>query len=586
VHDLVIRGGIIVDGTGCPKFTGDVAIDGAAISAVGGRAGPARRDIDADGLLVTPGWVDIHTHYDGQATWDPVLAPSSWHGATTILMGNCGVGFAPVRKEHRAALIDLMEGVEDIPGTALAEGLQWNWESFPDFLDALEGTKRTIDVAAQVPHHPLRVYVMGERAIRHEAASIEDIAAMHALALEGLRAGAFGFTTSRTESHRTTKGELVPGRHAENRELLGIGAALGKVGAGAFGMLSDFDDEAAEFAWMTELARETERPVWFLLTDRASDPERWQRLMGGVHEARRAGASITAQVAGRPVGLLLGLTTSLNPFTPKPTFAALADLSADERLARLRDPAIRQQIVSEPNAPRLMEILTPLQRDIVTRWDRQYPLGDPPDYEPTDERSIAAMALRTNCSPAEFCYDYLLGGDGTRMLFFPITNYVHGDHGVVHRMLTDPATLLGLGDGGAHCGMICDSSVPSYMLTHWVRDRVRGPRLPLEWVIKRQTSETADFFGFTDRGRLVAGMKADVNVIALDRLRLHHPELIDDLPAGGRRLVQRVDGYRSTIVSGAPIFEDGMETGARPGRLVRAGRIARGGTKNSSRGLA
>jgi N-acyl-D-amino-acid deacylase len=585
MHDLVIRGGAIVDGTGRPKFTGDVAIDGATISAVGGRAGPARRDIDADGMLVTPGWVDIHTHYDGQATWDPVLAPSSWHGATTILMGNCGVGFAPVRKEHRAALIDLMEGVEDIPGTALAEGLQWNWESFPDFLDALEGTKRTIDVAAQVPHHPLRVYVMGERAIRHEAASTEDIATMHALALEGLRAGAFGFTTSRTESHRTTRGELVPGRHAENRELLGIGGALGKVGTGAFGMLSDFDDEAAEFAWMTELARKTERPVWFLLTDRASDPERWQRLMGGVHEARRAGASITAQVAGRPVGLLLGLTTSLNPFTPKPTYAAIAELSADERLARLRDPAIRKQIVSEPNDPRLMEILTPLQREIVTRWDRQYPLGDPPDYEPADERSIAAMASRINCSPAEFCYDYLLGGDGTRMLFFPITNYVHGDHGVVHRMLTDPATLLGLGDGGAHCGMICDSSVPSYMLTHWVRDRVRGPRLPLEWVIKRQTSETADFFGFTDRGRLVAGMKADVNVIALDRLRLHHPELIDDLPAGGRRLVQRVDGYRSTIVSGTPIFEDGMETGARPGRLVRAGRVARGGTKNSNSGL-
>jgi N-acyl-D-amino-acid deacylase len=586
MHDLVIRGGTIVDGTGRPKFTGDVAIDGATISAVGGQAGPARRDIDADGMLVTPGWVDIHTHYDGQATWDPVLAPSSWHGATTILMGNCGVGFAPVRKEHREALIDLMEGVEDIPGTALAEGLRWNWESFPDFLDALEGTKRTIDVATQVPHHPLRVYVMGERAIRHKAASTEDIATMHALALEGLRAGAFGFTTSRTESHRTTRGELVPGRHAENRELLGIGAALGKVGAGAFGMLSDFDDEAAEFAWMSELARKTERPVWFLLTDRASDPERWQRLMAGVHEARRAGASITAQVAGRPVGLLLGLTTSLNPFTPKPSFAAIADLPADERLARLRDPAIRQQIVSEPNDPRLMEILTPLQREIVTRWDRQYPLGDPPDYEPTDERSIAAMASRTNCSPAEFCYDYLLGGDGTRMLFFPITNYVHGDHGVVHRMLTDPATLLGLGDGGAHCGMICDSSVPSYMLTHWVRDRVRGPRLPLEWVIKRQTSETADFFGFTDRGRLVAGMKADVNVIALDRLRLHHPELVGDLPAGGRRLVQRVDGYRCTIVSGTPIFEDGRETGARPGRLVRAGRVARDGTKNSNGGLA
>jgi N-acyl-D-amino-acid deacylase len=573
MHDLVIRGGTVVDGTGRAKFTGDVAIDGATIAAVGGPAGPARREIDADGLLVTPGWVDIHTHYDGQATWDPVLAPSSWHGATTVLMGNCGVGFAPVRQEHRAALIDLMEGVEDIPGVTLAEGLRWNWESFPDFLDALEGMKRTIDVAAQVPHHPLRVYVMGERAIRHEAARPEDIAQMHALALEGLRAGAFGFTTSRTESHRTTKGELVPGRHAEISELLGIGAALGKAGAGAFGMLSDFDDEAAEFAWMTELARTTARRVWFLLTDRASDPERWQRLMRGVRQARDSGAAITAQVAGRPVGILLGLGTSLNPFTPKPSFAALAGLSGEARLVHLRDPAIRQQIVSEPNDPRLMAILTPLQREMVTRWDRQYPLGDPPDYEPTDDRSIAAMAARSNKSPAEFCYDYLVEGGGTRMLFFPITNYVHGDHGVVRRMLTDPATLLGLGDGGAHCGIICDSSVPSFMLTHWVRDRVRGPRLDLEWVVKRQTSETADFFGFTDRGRLAAGMKADVNIIALDRLRLHHPELTNDLPAGGRRLVQRVDGYRATIVSGVPIFEDGAETGARPGRLVRAGRL-------------
>jgi N-acyl-D-aspartate/D-glutamate deacylase len=572
MHDLVIRGGTIVDGTGEASFTGDVAVDGAKITAVGGRAGPSRRDIAADGLLVTPGWVDIHTHYDGQATWDPVMAPSSWHGATTILMGNCGVGFAPVRKEHRAALIELMEGVEDIPGIALAEGLQWNWESFPQYLDALDAMPRTIDVAAQVPHHPLRVHVMGERAIRHEAAHAEDIEAMHRLALDGMRAGAFGFTTSRTESHRTTRGALVPGRHAENRELLGIGAALGKAGAGAFGMLSDFDDEAAEFAWMTELAHSTERPVWFLLTDRATDPQRWQRLMQGVHRARKTGAAITAQVAGRPVGVLLGFSTSLNPFTPKPSFAALGELPAKEKLARLRDPVLRQRIIGEANDPKRMEVLTPLQREIVTRWDRQYPLGDPPDYEPTDERSIAAMAARARQSPAAFCYDYLLEGDGTRMLFFPITNYVHGDHGVVHSMLTDPATLLGLGDGGAHCGIICDASVPSFMLTHWVRDRVRGPRLPLEWVVKRQTSETAEFFGFTDRGRLAPGLKADINVVALDRLRLHHPELVNDLPAGGRRLVQRVEGYAATIVSGVPIFEDGHETGTRPGRLVRAGR--------------
>lgn len=572
MHDVVIRGGTIVDGTGAPSYTGDLAIDGGRITTVGGKAGPARRDIEANGKLVTPGWVDVHTHYDGQATWDPVLAPSSWHGATTILFGNCGVGFAPVRRQDRDCLIDLMEGVEDIPGIALAEGLRWDWESFPEFMDALERLPRSIDVAAQIPHHPLRVYVMGERAVKREAATADDIAAMHRLAVEGLRAGAFGFTTSRTEQHKTTWGELVPGRHAEEIELLGIGRALGDVGAGAFGMLSDFEDEAAEFDWLTRLGRETGRPLWFLLTDRSSDPERWRRLMGRVRRARAEGAAVTAQVAGRPVGVILGLLTSLNPFTASPTFASLSDLPAAERLLRLRDPAVRQAILSEPPSEARLAVLPPLQRPIATRWDRMYVLGDEPDYEPDPSRSIAGMAARTNQTPAEFCYDYLTGGDGGRMLFFPVTGYVHGDLAPIREMLTDPATLLGLSDGGAHCGQICDSSLPSFMLAHWVRDRSRGPRLPLEFVVKRQTSETADFFGFHDRGRLAPGLKADVNVIEFDRLRLHHPELVHDLPAGGKRLVQRVDGYAATLVSGVPIFEHGEDTGARPGQLVRAGR--------------
>lgn len=572
MHDVVIRGGTIVDGTGAPSYTGDLAIDGGRITTVGGKAGPARRDIEANGKLVTPGWVDVHTHYDGQATWDPVLAPSSWHGATTILFGNCGVGFAPVRRQDRDCLIDLMEGVEDIPGIALAEGLRWDWESFPEFMDALERLPRSIDVAAQIPHHPLRVYVMGERAVKREAATADDIAAMHRLAVEGLRAGAFGFTTSRTEQHKTTSGELVPGRHAEEIELLGIGRALGDVGAGAFGMLSDFEDEAAEFDWLTRLGRETGRPLWFLLTDRSSDPERWRRLMGRVRRARAQGAAVTAQVAGRPVGVILGLLTSLNPFTASPTFASLSDLPAAERLLRLRDPAVRQAILSEPPSEARLAVLPPLQRPIATRWDRMYVLGDEPDYEPDPSRSIAGMAARTNQTPAEFCYDYLTGGDGGRMLFFPVTGYVHGDLAPIREMLTDPATLLGLSDGGAHCGQICDSSLPSFMLAHWVRDRSRGPRLPLEFVVKRQTSETADFFGFHDRGRLAPGLKADVNVIEFDRLRLHHPELVHDLPAGGKRLVQRVDGYAATLVSGVPIFEHGEDTGARPGQLVRAGR--------------
>ena len=570
MHDTVIRGGTIVDGTGTKAFTGDVAIDGDRIVQAGGTAGPARRDIDAGGQIVAPGWVDVHTHYDGQATWDPVLAPSSWHGVTTILMGNCGVGFAPVRKRDHACLIDLMEGVEDIPGIALAEGLKWDWESFPEYLDALARQHRTIDVAAQIPHHPLRVFVMGERAVRREKATPADIAEMSRLAEEGIRAGAFGFTTSRTEQHKTMSGDLVPGRHAEEIELFGIGQGLARANRGTFGMLSDFDDEAGEFDWITRMTKETGRPFWFLLTDRFSDPDRWQRLMNGVRKARTDGANVTAQVAGRPVGIILGLTTSLTPFAAKPSFRALDGLPASERLAALRDPALRARILAEPHSEALLSVMAPLQRPISTKFDRQYVLGDTPDYEPDQTRSIAYMASKTNLTPEEFCYDYLIGGDGGRMLFYPVTNYVHGDHGVVHDMIADPATLLGLGDGGAHCGQICDSSLPTYMLTHWARDRHRGPKFPLEFVVKRLTSETADYFDFKDRGRIAPGMKADLNVIDHANLRIHHPEMRYDLPAGGKRLVQRADGYTATLVSGVPVFEAGQETGARPGRLVRA----------------
>ena len=570
MHDIVIRGGTIVDGNGDTAFTGDLAIDGGTIAQVGGKAGPGKREIDAGGQIVTPGWVDVHTHYDGQATWDPVLAPSSWHGVTTILMGNCGVGFAPVRKRDHDCLIDLMEGVEDIPGIALAEGLKWDWETFPDYLDALERRSRAIDVAAQIPHHPLRVYVMGDRAVRREQATPDDIAEMGRLAEEAIRAGAFGFTTSRTVQHKTTSGRLVPGYNAEEMELLGIGRAMARTKRGTFGMASDFDDEDAEFDWITRMSKETGRPFWFLLTDRNSDPGRWRRIMDGVRKARVQGAHVTAQIAGRPVGIILGLTTSLTPFAARPSFAALKDLPVAERLARLRDPSLRAKILAEATSEALLDVMPPLQRPIAERFDRQYVLGDNPDYEPEYSKSIEAMAAKTNLSPEEFCYDYLIGGDGGRMLFYPITNYVHGDHGVVREMIADPATLLGLGDGGAHCGLICDSSLPTYMLTHWARDRSRGPRFGLEFVVKRLTSETADYFGFKDRGRLEVGKKADVNVIDHQALRIHHPEMRYDLPAGGKRLVQRADGYTATIVSGVPVFENGEETGARPGKLVRA----------------
>ena len=572
MHDIVIRGGSILDGSGTDAITGDIAIDGDRLVQVGGKAGAAKREIDADGLLVTPGWVDVHTHYDGQATWDPVLAPSSWHGVTTILFGNCGVGFAPVRKEHREGLIDLMEAIEDIPGTALAEGLKWDWESFPDYLDALDRMPRTIDIAAQIPHHPLRVFVMGERAINREAATAEDIAAMRRLTEESLRAGAFGFTTSRTYSHKTNAGELVPGHFAEEQELYGIGQAMAAAGGGTFGMNSDFVDEEAEFAWMTRLSKETGRPVWFLLTDRTKDPARWKRLMQGVHKARAAGASITAQVAGRPVGVIQGIAGSYNPFSIRPSYLPLESLSPQERIARMRDPALRQRLLDEEPTERQLARLSQARQAMIGRWDKLFVMsGTSPDYEPSPDKSIAAIAAKGNRSPQEVAYDYLTE-KLDNFLFLPVVNYAQGDHEMVREMLTDPGTLLGLSDGGAHCGAIVDASVPSFMLTHWGRDRTRGPGLPLPLLVKMQTSETADFFGFNDRGRLRPGLRADVNVIDFDGLRLHQPEVVHDLPAGGRRLVQRVDGYRATLVAGTPVFENGEETGARPGRLVRAGR--------------
>ena len=572
MHDTVIRGGTIIDGTGKPRYTGDVAIDDGRLAQVGGTCGRGKREINAHGLLVTPGWVDVHTHYDGQATWDPVLAPSSCQGSTTILMGNCGVGFAPVRPVHQEALIELMEGVEDIPGSALAEGLEWDWESFPDYLDALARRERTIDVGAQMPHHALRVYVMGERAIQHEPARHDDIDAMRKLTAEAIAAGAFGFTTSRTDQHKTVAGEMVPGRYSEVDELVGIGRGLSDAGAGAFGMISDFEDEDAEFKWLTQIGRETGRPLWFLLTDRAYDPKRWRRLLDGVSVARQHGAALTAQVAGRSIGLVLGLSTSLTPFSIRPTFRDLESLPIAERLQRLRDPRVRRAILEEPVSEELLSVLPPLSQQLATRWDRLYVLGDPPDYEPSADRSVAAMAGAAGCSPEAFAYDYLVGGDGDRMFIFPVTGYVTGDLEPVREMLLDSRTLLGLSDGGAHCGVICDASVPSFMLAHWARDRTRGERLPLEWVVNQQTAETACFFGFHDRGRLEPGLKADINVIDFDNMRLHAPKIHYDLPAGGKRLLQRVDGYVATIVAGQTVFEHGEPTGVLPGRLVRRGR--------------
>ena len=571
MHDTVIRGGTIVDGTGAPSFTGDVAIEAGKIAQVGGKAGPGKREIDANGLLVTPGWVDVHTHYDGQATWDKELAPSSWHGVTTVLFGNCGVGFAPVRRTDHASLIGMMESIEEIPGSALSEGLKWNWETFPQFLDALDGMDRSIDVAAQIPHHPLRVYVMGDRAMRRERATADDIQQMRDAVRAGLEAGAFGFTTSRTNSHKTPTGDMVPGRYSEVEELLGIGSAFKGLNHGAYGVNSDFDDEAGELEWMTKLGQDTGRPVWFLLTDRPTDKVRWRRLMDGVHKARAAGAHVTAQIAGRPIGVMLGIDTALNPFSIRPSYQTLLQLPVAERIKRMQDPEMRRQILSEEPSAELLNRLSQFRQHITKRWDRIFPMTNPPNYEPRADESIAAIAARSNSSPDEVAYDYLSAG-ADKFLFFPIVGYNEDNHDIIHTMLTDDATLLGLSDGGAHCSSIVDASVPSWMLMHWVRDRSRGARLPLEMIVRRQTSETADFFGFHDRGRLAVGKKADVNVIDYANMQLHVPEVLYDLPKNGRRLVQRVDGYRHTLVSGVSTFENGVYSGATPGRLVRATR--------------
>ena len=450
----------------------DVAIADGRIAAVGGKQGAAKRDIEADGLLVTPGWVDVHTHYDGQAMWDPLLAPSCWHGVTTVMFGNCGVGFAPVKKHHRNALMDLMEGVEEIPNPVLAAGLTWEWETFPQFMDALERRPRAIDIAAQAAHLPLRVYVMGDRAVRREPATPEDIAEMRRLTIEALQCGAFGFTTSRTDSHKTPAGEPVPSRDADAEELVGIGSALGAVGAGAFGMNSDFDDEDYELAWMTKLVRQTGRPIWFLLTDRDEDPQRWRRLLKATHAARAEGLPFTAQIAGRPIGVMMGIGTALNPFTVRPTYKSIENLPIDEQRRRLRDPEMRRRILAEAPSDADVAKLAQFRQAVVRMWERFYVMGNPPDYEPAPEKSVANIAAREGRAPDAVAYDYITEADG-QYLYFPVVNYVVGDHAPIYEMLNDPACLLGLSDGGAHCTSIVDAGVPTFMLMHWGRDRDR-----------------------------------------------------------------------------------------------------------------
>jgi N-acyl-D-amino-acid deacylase len=570
MHDLVIRNGNIVDGTGAPVRVGDVAIDGRVIVAVGGKAGAGRREIDAQGMVVAPGWVDIHTHYDGQVTWDPYLTPSSWHGVTTLVMGNCGVGFAPVRPGRENFLIELMEGVEDIPGSALSEGIKWNWESFPQYLDALDGMKRAVDVAAQVPHGALRVYVMDERGAHNEKATPADIAQMSALVCEALEAGALGFTTSRTMLHRARNHEVVPGTFASADELLGIGRALGEAGHGVFEMASDMVGIDATMEWMIQFSKETGRPITFAIAQTDFDPKGYRRTIDFVKRCNAEGACLRPQIAARPPGILMGLESSLHPFITHPTYRReLAHLPIDERVARMRDPQMRARILAEEPAAQ-----DRVARHFMTNFGKIFPLGNPPDYEPPREASMAAQAARAGRTPADLMYDMLLQHDGRELLYMPFANYADYNFDAVREMMLDPSTAMGLSDGGAHCGVICDASMPTYLLSHWVRDRSRGERLPIEVAVRLQTSETAKLYGLRDRGAIASGMKADVNVIDLDHLRLHPPEMVHDLPANGRRLIQRVDGYRQTILSGEVTFEDGQPTGAMPGKLVRGGRAS------------
>jgi N-acyl-D-aspartate/D-glutamate deacylase len=564
MHDLVIRGGTIVDGSGEAPRRGDVAIDGERVREVGGKAGPGRREIDADGLLVTPGWVDIHTHYDGQATWDPYLTPSGWHGVTSVVMGNCGVGFAPARPHEHDWLIGLMEGVEDIPGTALAEGIDWQWESFPEYLDALERMPRALDIGTQVPHGAVRAYVMGERGARNEKPTPEDIEGMAAIVREAVAAGALGFSTSRTMLHRAIDGEPVPGTFAGEEELLGIGRVLGELHQGVVELASDLAPEGAEIEWMTKLSAETGQPVSFALFQGDLDPTQWRRLLDAVDRAEEQGARIRPQVAGRPTGLLLGLESSFHPFAYHPAYQAIADLPLDERVAKLRDPEIRRRILSDKPETDL-----PIVAFIAQSFHKLFPLGDPPDYEPKPDKSVKAQAEREGRSPEEVTYDLLLGRDGHELLYFPLLNYADFDFESIREMLLHPKTILGLSDGGAHCGIICDASMPTFMLTHWVRDRSRGGRLPLEWVVASQTRRTAELYGLDDRGLLAPGWLADVNVIDLDALHVRAPHVAFDLPARGRRLIQKAEGYRHTVKRGQEIFRDGEPTGALPGRLLR-----------------
>jgi len=563
MYDSIIRNGTIIDGTGDDRFVADIAIKGGKIAKIGQITETATNEIDAKGKLVTPGWVDIHTHYDGQATWDPLLAPSSWHGVTTVVMGNCGVGFAPVKPEDRNFLIELMEGVEDIPGAALSEGIDWQWESFPEYLDTLEAIPRAIDVATQVPHGAIRAYVMGERCNTDYAPTEAEVNEMAALVREGVEAGALGFSSSKTLLHKDINGEYMPGTFSGNDEMLALGLGMKGLKNSVFELVSDHLGDDKEWAWVTDFQKQTGLTVTLIATTApAYENGKMYKL---AEQARAEGREIRPQAAGRPTGVLHGLQSSFNAFVGHPTWRnELADLDHDALLARLADPATKAQILSEQSV-----IKGGLMQDLPSLMGQVFPLGENPNYEPLPEESIAGIAKSRGLDVMDVMYDMLVANDGKELFYQPLGGYQGFSLDYQKKLLEHPNVLFGLSDGGAHCGVIADAGMPTFIMTHWGRDRTRGDKMSLEFIVKSLTSSTAHAYGMFDRGQLTEGMIADINVIDFDGLRLHRPEAVFDLPAGGRRLVQRAEGYEITIKSGEVIFNNGQHSGALPGKLVR-----------------
>ena len=572
MHDLVIRNGTIVDGSGKPRFVADVAVDDGLITAIGPDIGKGREEIDAAGRIVAPGWVDIHTHYDGQATWDQEMAPSSWHGVTTVVMGNCGVGFAPAKPDKHDWLIGLMEGVEDIPGTALAEGMTWNWETFPEYLDELERLPRTVDVGTHVPHGSVRAYVMGERGARNEEPTETDIAQMSKVVEEGLRAGALGFSTSRTILHRSVDRELVPGTTATKEELLGIGRAMGRVGYGVFEMASDLKREWNEFEWMGELSRETGLPVTFAALQSIAKELPLPEQISEMRAQNAKGANIVAQIALRGNGIVMAWQGTVHPFRFRPAWLEINDKPWAEQLAHLKDPAFRQRMITEDNVFPESDLIG-LMMVIAGGWTLQYEMGPAFNYEPTPAETIAARAVQAGVSPVEYAYDLLMQNDGAGFIYFPILNYADGNLNFLEDLQASDDCVNSLSDGGAHCGTICDAASPTFMLQHWVRDR-DGKRITLENAVKRQSHDTAVLYGLSDRGLIAPGYLADINIIDFDNVKLGKPWLAFDLPAGGKRLLQKADGYVATIKSGKVTFRNGEYLGVHPGKLIRGPQTA------------